>query len=97
MQLLTYNLEKVYYVPDNFSFVCGSKRAEAIIPHVEEMALRYTAKVILLKVEEPAILLEWDEVIDLQRYKEEYNRQRKQTESYLETIRENLSGKGIET
>ena len=75
----------------------GSKRAEAIIPHVEEMALRYAAKVILLKVEEPAILLGWDEVIDLQRYKEEYNKQRKKTESYLEAIRENISAKGIET
>ena len=31
----------------------GSKRAEAILPHVEEMAHRFEAEVILLQVVEP--------------------------------------------
>jgi len=31
----------------------GSKRAEAILPHVEEVAHRYDARVILLRVVEP--------------------------------------------
>jgi len=74
----------------------GSKRAEAILPHVEEMAAKYHAKVALLKVDEPEILLEWDEVIDLQGYKEKRDRQRKDTERYLASVKEKLSGKGIE-
>jgi nucleotide-binding universal stress UspA family protein len=75
----------------------GSKRAEAILPHVEEMAAKYSAKVVLLKVEEPAILLGWDEVIDLQKYKEERKQQRKETESYLAKIQNKLSGRGIDS
>ncbi len=35
----------------------GSKRAEAILPHVEEMAHRFKAKVILLQVVEPPDLV----------------------------------------
>jgi nucleotide-binding universal stress UspA family protein len=35
----------------------GSKRAEAILPHVENMALCYSSKVILLQVIEPLPLL----------------------------------------
>lgn len=75
----------------------GSNRAEAILPHVEEMASKYGAKVVLLKVEELAILLGLDEGIDPQRYQEERNRQRKETKSYLDAIQEKLAGKGIET
>lgn len=33
----------------------GSKRAEAILPHVEELARRYEAEVILLQVVEPVL------------------------------------------
>ncbi|MBW1852135.1 MAG: universal stress protein [Deltaproteobacteria bacterium] len=75
----------------------GSKRAETILPHVEEMAGRYGAKVVLLKVDEPEILLEWDEVIDMDKYKEERARQRKETESYLSSIQKKFRGKEIET
>ncbi len=75
----------------------GSRRAEAIIPHVEEMAGKYGAKVVLLKVDEPAILLGWDEIIDLQRYKEGRKQQTKRTESYLANIQEKLGNKGIES
>ncbi len=75
----------------------GSKRAEAILPHVEEMAVRYGAKVILLKVDEPALLLEWDEVIDLPKYKEERAQHIRETESYLAVIQKRLRSKGIET
>ena len=35
----------------------GSPRAEAILPHVEEMARRYEAKVVLLCVVEPVITM----------------------------------------
>jgi len=33
----------------------GSKRAEAILPHVENLALSLNAKVILFKVAEPSL------------------------------------------
>jgi len=72
----------------------GSKRAETILPHVEEMAGRYDAKVVLLKVDEPEVLLEWDEVIDMDKYKEERARQGKKSESYLVSIQKSFAAKG---
>ena len=42
----------------------GSKRAEAILSHVESIAKSNNAKVFFLKVEEEPIMLERDEVID---------------------------------
>ncbi len=38
----------------------GSKRAEAVLPHVEEMANRYGDGIIFLRVEELYVMLEWD-------------------------------------
>ena len=35
----------------------GSKRAEAILPHLEELARRYEARVIFLQVIEPVLLV----------------------------------------
>ena len=53
----------------------GSPRAEAILPHAEDLARRYGARVILLHVdEEPALLLERDEVVDLDAYLEQRRR-----------------------
>lgn len=75
----------------------GSKRAETVLPHVEEMAGKYGAKVVLLKVDEPQVLLGWDEVIDMDKYKEERARQSTETESYLASIQKKLLNKGIET
>ena len=75
----------------------GSKRAETVLPHVEEMAGRYGAKVVLLKVDEPQVLLGWDEVIDMDKYKEERARQSTETESYLASIQKKLRSKKIET
>ena len=48
----------------------GSKQAESILPQVKSMASLYNAAVVLLKVEEPSILLGHDEVIDLAKYQE---------------------------
>jgi nucleotide-binding universal stress UspA family protein len=36
----------------------GSPRAERILPHVEELALRFDSKVIFLKVLEPGLIVE---------------------------------------
>ena len=43
----------------------GSKRAEAILPHVKNMSLCFNAKVIFFIVAEPSLMLEYDEVIDM--------------------------------
>ncbi len=75
----------------------GSKRAEEILPHVEDMADKYGAKVVLLKVDEPAMVLDRDEVIDMEKYREASLMRKKESTAYLQTIRKRLDGKGIET
>jgi nucleotide-binding universal stress UspA family protein len=74
----------------------GSKRAEAILPHVENLALSLNAKVILFKVEEPSLMLEYDEVIDMSTYLEKSDKQKKEAESYLTSLQEKFRARGIE-
>jgi nucleotide-binding universal stress UspA family protein len=74
----------------------GSKRAEAILPHVENLALSLNAKVILFKVAEPSLMLEYDEVIDMSMYLEKSGKQKKDAEYYLTSLQEKFSAKGIE-
>jgi nucleotide-binding universal stress UspA family protein len=74
----------------------GSARAEKILPHVEEMARRYQAKIILLKVDEPPMMLERDEVIDAAAYTAERRGQKDATDAYLALIREKLLGRGLQ-
>jgi nucleotide-binding universal stress UspA family protein len=73
----------------------GSKRAEAILPHVENMAVRYGARVIILIVEEPAIQLELDEVINAERYLEERAQMRKNITAYATKIIKQLKDKDV--
>jgi len=73
----------------------GSQRAEKILPHVAEMAKRYGAEVILLKVDEPEITLGRDEVLDTDRYLDFRRRCKAETETYLETVRRQLTDKGL--
>ena len=73
----------------------GSKRAEAILRHVEDLARRYGATVIFLCVVEPVPLrvgLEGAYTV----LREESERRIKQAESYLATLQEGFCGKGIE-
>jgi len=73
----------------------GSKRAEAILGHVEELAQRYDARVILLRVIEPVPLtigLEGSCVV----FREEYERQIAQAEAYLSALAGEFREKGIE-
>ena len=74
----------------------GSKRAEAIIPHVENLALSLNAKVILFKVSEPSLMLEYDEVIDMSTYLEKSDKQKKDAAYYLTSLQEKFRAKGIE-
>ena len=74
----------------------GSKRAEAILPHVENLALSLNAKVVFFKVAELSLMLEYDEGIDMSKYSEKADKQKKNTESYLASLQEKFRAKGIE-
>ncbi|MBW2574616.1 MAG: universal stress protein [Deltaproteobacteria bacterium] len=73
----------------------GSKRAEAILPYVENLALSLNTKVIFFMVEEPALMLGYDETIDMAKYHEERNHNKKQIESYLASVQKDFRAKGI--
>ncbi|RLB84490.1 MAG: hypothetical protein DRH24_04825 [Deltaproteobacteria bacterium] len=74
----------------------GSKRAEAILPHVENLALSLNAIVIFFIVAEPSLMLEYDEVIDISTYLERSDKQKKNAESYLVAFQEKFRAKGID-
>lgn len=63
-----------------------SQRAEAILPHVENLALRYGATVVLLYVEEMPLMLERDEVVDWEQFRNTLRDGRQKTEAYLDAI-----------
>ena len=76
----------------------GSKRAEAILPHVEELAQRYEAEVILLQVVEsvPVVMGLDGAYMSLSLQQEELERRTKEAESYLAALQGEFRGKGIE-
>lgn len=74
----------------------GSERAEAILRHVEDLAKRYDATVILLQVVEPmplAVGLEGAYTM----LREDFERRIKQAEFYLAGLQKHYRLKGIET
>ena len=73
----------------------GSKRAEAILPHVKNLALCFKAKVIVFIVIEPGHLLEHDEIIGMSIYQEKHDQLIKETESYLASLIEQFREEGI--
>jgi len=73
----------------------GSKRAEAILPHVKNLALCFKAKVIFFIVIEPGHFLEHDEIIFMSVYEEKRDQQIKETESYLASLLEQFREEGI--
>ena len=75
--------------------VDGSKRAEAIFSHVENLAKMNDAKVVLLKVEEEPLMLGRDEVIEIEKYREQYENRNKLSSAYLETLKAKLRERGI--
>ena len=74
----------------------GSKRAEAILPHVEELALRFEARVIFLHVEEEIFKLGYTEYVDVSNYEQVRLEQRKKAEIYLAGVQGELREKGID-
>lgn len=75
----------------------GSARAEAILPHVENMATRYEAGVILLRVDEESLMmLGRDEVIDVNEHLEKRRQRRNKIEVYLQAIIDKWRTRGVE-
>jgi nucleotide-binding universal stress UspA family protein len=74
----------------------GSKRAEKILPHVEELARRYKAKVIFLQVVEyktvPTTEGAYFNLTD-----QEFNQAKKQAETHLAGIQGEFREKNIES
>jgi len=74
----------------------GSKRAEGILCHVEELSKLYHARVIFLQVVEPSPLVVGPEG-SIVLHQEEIERWTKEAESYLTAIQGEFQKKGIET
>jgi len=72
----------------------GSKRAEAILPHLEQLAWRYKAKVIFLQAIERTLLFVRPETADLEQ--KEYDEQVKQAKVYLDGLKGVFREKGFE-
>jgi len=74
----------------------GSSRAERIIAHVEDMALRYHATVVLLQVVSPIIPVMDPDAFLLELGIDEIKARVKEAESYLEEMQRKLNKKGID-
>ena len=74
----------------------GSERAEAILPHVEELAKRYDAQVILMQVVETVPLHAGPEGAAVALEQQELERNTEQALSYLTTLLEEFRAKDIE-
>ena len=74
----------------------GSKRAEKILPHVEDLAAHYKAKVIFLMAMEH-VFAAGVEGSFIQYSEKDFNVQLEQAESYLKKIAENFHQKDIST
>ena len=75
----------------------GSKRAEKILPHIEQLAQRYNAKVVFLQVIHPFMTLAgpgeaaYTELADLA-----LEKQTEEAEAYLDSLVADFREKGIE-
>ena len=74
----------------------GSKRAEVILRHVEELAQRYDAKVIFLRVVEPHPIIAGPGAAIMAMDQLGLERWTKQAESYLAALQGEFREKGIE-
>ena len=74
----------------------GSKRAEAILDHIEDIAKSNDATLIFLKVEEEPIMLERDEVMDIEKYHEAFVKQIALSQGYLDDLQARFNEKEID-
>ncbi|MBN2471872.1 MAG: universal stress protein [Anaerolineae bacterium] len=74
----------------------GSERAEAILPHVEELARRYHAEVVLLQVIEPAYNIPTIPATGIDFSQEIFEGWVTEAKAYLAGVESRLQEKGIE-
>lgn len=75
----------------------GSKRAEKILPHIEELAQRYNAKVVFLQVVQPFTIVADPGVGAYSEVADQVPEQRtKQAEAYMDSLVAEFREKGIE-
>jgi nucleotide-binding universal stress UspA family protein len=74
----------------------GSKRAEKILPHVEELAIRYKAKVLFLQVVEYKTI-NTPEGAFINLSDQEFDQAKKQAETYIAGIQGEFREKNIES
>ena len=74
----------------------GSKRAEVVLTHAEEIAKRYGSGIIFLRVEELHVMLERDEVVDLAKCHEKFDNRKTASEAYLAQHEKEFIEKGIQ-
>ncbi len=75
----------------------GSQRAEAILRHVEELALRFQSKVVFVQVVEPMSLVQAPEVAYMNLRRQEFDRRAKEARDYLVGQQGKFRAVGIET
>ena len=75
----------------------GSKRAEAILPHVEELANNNSAKIIFLQVLESAPAVIGPEVANIDNYQKMMDQMAEESKKYLMGLQEKFSEKRIAT
>ena len=74
----------------------GSKRAEGIMSHVEQLALRYRAKIILLKIVRSPKLTSYASS-EVRLFQEKFEELKKDAENYLTAVKGEFREKGIDT
>jgi nucleotide-binding universal stress UspA family protein len=75
----------------------GSKRAEAILPHVEQLAQRYGARVIFFRVVEPPPVTVPRRQPDLNLYRQEVESLTEEAKAYLKAIVGEFDQLGIDS
>ena len=73
----------------------GSKRAEAILPHVERMCRLCEADVILLQVVDPPAHIEVPEEFDMALHQQQLERLAQRAREYLGSLQDELGERGI--
>ncbi len=74
----------------------GSKRAEAILDHAENLAKSNGARVVFIRIEEEPLMLGRDEVIDVAQYHEQFQNRVKHSQAYLGDLKDRFREKGID-
>ena len=73
----------------------GSKRAESILPHVENLAQIFKSKVIFFVAIEPVLMLAYNEIIGMSEFIEKNDYLKENSAAYLDSLQKQFSQKGI--